>query len=126
MYQLIISQGRIMLYFIILGVLMAVSYDVLRCVRIFKIHRTVSIGIQDFIYWVIWTYFLIYAVLKYNNGNLRFFIYMSIIIGVIVYELTVSRLVLVIIRFIAGRIKKISISLNKLLKKIIGNIKIKM
>ena len=72
------------------GVLVTFVYDLLRIFRRGIDHGNLWIGIEDFFFWV-WTTFWIFSVLyRENDGALRFYTMLSMMVGMIAYHKLVS------------------------------------
>lgn len=85
MYNLIISQGDMLLMSLILGVCMGATYDILRILRRIIKQGTILVAIQDAIYLLLWTMLDIYVIQVKNAGVLQGYIFAGIMIGVISY-----------------------------------------
>lgn len=94
--------------FILTGFAIGILYDIFRILR--RSFKTADIitYIQDFIFWILTGLILLYSIFTFNNGELRSFIFIGIITGIIIYILLVSKF------FIKGATKTIYI-LKKIL-----------
>lgn len=117
-------MGNFFLWCILLGVLMGFSYDWLRVFRRVKSCTGFRIAMEDFCYWVIWAGIIIYFLLEFNHGSLRWYIFGGIMIGAIFYECTISCAFLNKLSYILLWIKKHLKKVNKLLKNVIKKFKI--
>lgn len=101
------NQAYIFLCSVIGGMLIAFIYDMFRIKR--KTFKTRSIGvfIEDLVFWII-VALVMFAVVYYSNeGELRGFIFIGTVIGVILYMLLLSRFVMNFFLAILCIIKKI-------------------
>lgn len=91
-----IEQLHIFSCFLFTGFLIGILFDIFRILR--KSFRTSDIltYIQDFIFWILTGLILLYSIFTFNNGELRGYIFISIILGVILYFLTLSKYVIFI------------------------------
>ena len=124
MYELVYSQENMFFISFFLGVMMGVTYDVLRGLRRVFSHNIFYICVEDIIYWFAWTIVLIYAVQTYNSGIIRIYIFLAILIGLLIYLLTISRLYIFILLKIISIIKKFVVKLNILLKYVVKRVRI--
>ena len=68
------------------GALITVVYDVLRIFRRMLSHGNLWIGIEDFFFWI-WTTFWIFSVLyRENDGNLRIYTILFMVLGMLLYH----------------------------------------
>lgn len=93
------------------GMLIALIYDGFRIKRKAVKTRSIVIHIEDMIFWLI-VAVVMFAVIYYSNeGELRGYIFIGTIIGVILYSLLFSKLVvqssMFVIRFIVRVVKTI-------------------
>lgn len=72
---------------------MAFIYDVFRIKRKTVRTRSISIYIEDFIYWIIVAVVMFGVVYYSNDGELRGYIFIGVLIGVVLYILLLSKLV---------------------------------
>ena len=72
------------------GALITFVYDLLRIFRRMISHGNFWIGIEDLSFWI-WTSFWIFSVLyRENDGSLRLYTILSMVIGMIIYNRVVS------------------------------------
>lgn len=98
------NQAYIFLYSVLSGMLIAFIYDVFRIKR--KAIKTGNIGIyfEDLIYWVIVATIMFGMVYLSNDGEIRGYIFIGVVIGISLYVLVFSKIIiktaLIIIRLI--------------------------
>ena len=85
------SQIGIFLIYLIAGVLICLLYDIFRALR--KTVKTPDLVtyMEDTIFWILVAIFLIYLIFVLNSGEIRFFMFISICLGGIVYYFTLSK-----------------------------------
>ena len=107
------SQFGIFLIYFFAGLAICLLYDIFRAVR--KTIKTSDFMtyIEDIIFWILVIIFLIYLIFILNSGELRFFMFIAICIGGIVYYFALSKYIMNISVHILGFFKAI-------LKKIIN------
>lgn len=122
-------QFSLFLISIFWGVLLVLAYDGLRLIRKLVKHSVLITSLEDVIFWVcagIKVFSLIY---QYNNGMMRSFIILGMSLGVCLYLIIISPILLTItykiLNFILEFIKKIVKYCLKPLKKIVKKVKIK-
>ena len=90
--------------YIISGIIIGIFFDVFRILRkSFKTSDLITY-IEDIIFWICTGLFLLYIIFTFNNGEIRSYIIIGILIGILIYMLTISKyfikLSVTIIRFI--------------------------
>ena len=125
MYTNNLEQLTIFIYFIITGMILGIIFDIFRILR--KSFKTSDIitNIEDIIFGITTGIILLVSIFLFNNGELRLFIFIGIIFGIIMYMLLISKyfikLNVTIIKFIKKLIilfTKPFIILLKLIKRI--------
>lgn len=97
--------------FIINGILIGFLFDIFRILRkSFKTKDFITY-IEDVTFWILTGILTLYFIFKYNNGEIRLYIFLGIIFGTLIYILTLSKYIIkfsvTIINFIKGIIIKI-------------------
>lgn len=101
------SQFGIFLIFLFAGIAICLLYDMFRAIR-----KTIKTSdfityIEDIIFWICVAIFLIYLIFILNSGELRFFMFIAICIGGIVYYFALSKYIMNISVHILGFFKAI-------------------
>ena len=97
------------------GAFITFVYDLLRIFRRIVSHGNVWIGVEDFIFWI-WTSLWIFSVLyRTNDGSLRIYTILTMVLGMIIYHKIVSE---PFVRIVGGLLKKILMFLGLPLKKL--------
>ena len=101
------NQTNLFLIFIVNGIIIGLLFDFFRILR--KTFKTSDIitYIEDIIFWILTGFIILYSTFTFNNGEIRLFLFLGIILGVILYIL-----------FISSYIIKINVSIINYLKKI--------
>lgn len=112
---MLINQTSLFLIFTINGILIGIIFDIFRIFR--KTIKTSDFGtyIEDFLFWIITAIILLYSIFTYNNGELRFFMFLAVILGFIIYIFTISSYLIKINVNIINTIKKIFIKALKII-----------
>lgn len=102
-----LNQIQVFLIFIFCGVLIGFLFDIFRILRkSFKTPDTITY-IEDIIFWLLTCLLLAYTIFRYNNGEIRFYIFVGIFIGSMLYMLLISKYIVNISVKIICIIKKI-------------------
>ena len=112
MNALFLEQMYIFFIFIICGVIIGIIFDVFRILR--KSFKTPDIVtyIEDVLFWIITCILFAYTIFTYNNGEIRLYIFIGALIGILIYILTISKY------FIKFCVKIINI-IKKVIKKFV-------
>ena len=108
---MVTNQAYLFLVFIVNGVLIGLLFDFFRILRkTFKTKDFVTY-IQDILFWILTGFIILYSTFTFNNGEIRIFMFLGILIGVVAYMTTISPYVIKvnvkIINFIKDVIQKI-------------------
>lgn len=116
MSEVILAEFETVGTAIVSGAFITFVYDLLRIFRRVLPHGNVWIGVEDFFFWI-WTTFWIFSVLyRENDGSLRFYTILAMVLGMVVYHRSVSDF---FVNLIAKILKKLLAVLKKLYKGII-------
>jgi spore cortex biosynthesis protein YabQ len=87
------TQAYIFLYSVLIGMFIAFIYDIFRIKR--KVVKTgvLFLYIEDLLFWIIVAIFVFIHVCYFNDGEFRFYILAGAIIGVIIYILLLSKII---------------------------------
>ena len=109
MYTNNLEQLTIFIYFIITGMVLGIIFDIFRILR--KSFKTSDIvtNIEDIIFGITTGIILLVSIFLFNNGELRLFIFIGIILGTFIYMLLISRYFIKLNVAIINLVKKIII-----------------
>ncbi len=135
----ITQEGGLLLLSFGVGILLMLSYDVLRIFRQVVAHGPILLGVEDVIYWLSCALLIFAMLYQENDGLLRWFVLAGIALGMMAENHFLSPYIVKLISFIikkiiwifsrpfkaaAGKAKKIYLFFQKRLKKIGKAIKI--
>lgn len=87
----IISQMQYFAIYILCGISIGILFDIFRILRkSFKTPDFVTY-IEDVIFGIITGIFLIFIIFIFNNGELRFYIFLALLLGNVLYLSTISK-----------------------------------
>lgn len=96
-----------MLLFILTGIVIGVLFDIFRIIRrSFKTPDFLTY-IEDILFWLMAGIILLFTIFKFNNGEIRLYIFVSLLFGLTIYLLTLSKFFIKINVKIIGILKKI-------------------
>ena len=102
---------------IILGACMGFSYDCIRCFRRMFVHNNLFINVEDFVYWFVWTWLVMDAIMGFNYGRIRLYVLITLFIGFMIYKITIGWVFMKLFYYIWCFTKKCLHNAKKNLKK---------
>ena len=115
MYNDIYSQLFLFFVFFVVGVVIALVFDTLRAAGRVAFSGIFFFVLKDIIFWIITTFLVFFICLKYNDGEMRFFMFVAVTLGALVYFKTVSTFVVKLLCLIIQYIKKSILFILKLI-----------
>ncbi|MFZ5986554.1 MAG: spore cortex biosynthesis protein YabQ [Bacillota bacterium] len=91
------------------GAIIAFIYDIFRIRRKAIKSSNLIVYFEDFIYWIIVALVMFAVVYQSNDGEIRGYLILGIILGIILYALLLSRIVMKVFLFIIGIIYKAAV-----------------
>ena len=101
------NQAQLFLVFIINGIIIGILFDFFRILRKSFKTNDLSTYIEDFLFWILTGFSILFTLFKFNNGEIRLYMFFAIAIGILLYMLIFS-----------SHIIKINVSIITFLKKI--------
>ena len=90
--ELLLEQMYSFLAYILSGVLIGIFFDIFRILRkSFKTNNIVTY-IQDILFWIVTGLFILYVIFKFDNGELRSYIFIGLLLGMVLYLLLFSKM----------------------------------
>lgn len=97
-----------LLIFALTGVVIGILFDIFRIIRrTFKTADFITY-IEDILFWILTGLIILFTIFNFNNGEIRVYIFVGLLLGLIIYLLTISKYFI-----------KICVSILKVIKKII-------
>lgn len=87
-------QVYIFLYSLVGGMAIAFVFDLFRIKRKAVNSRTISIYFEDFLFWIIVAMLMLIIIYKSNEGEVRGYIFIGTILGLILYIMLLSKIVM--------------------------------
>lgn len=101
------TQGQIFIVFFILGIVIGSIYDIFRVARKnFKTSDFVT-QIEDIVFLIVTGILILVSILKFCIGEIRFYVFIAIFLGILLYFLTISKPYVIILNIIVKFCKKI-------------------
>lgn len=98
MAWLIYDEVKLFGICLLLGMILAAIYDLFRISRLLIRHSNLVVDLEDLIYWIITAFLVFQTLFRYNQGALRGYAFLGMVLGVILYALTISRVFLFVIK----------------------------
>ena len=124
MIFLLSNQAYLFLIFALIGCIIGLLFDFFRILR--KNFQTPNFitQIEDIFFWIFTGLIVLYSIFIFNNGEIRFFIFLGIFLGIMMYMLLISEYIITffskIIKIIKTIVSKIIKIINKLTKNILN------
>ena len=109
------NQAFLFLIFTLNGMLIGLLFDFFRILR--KSFKTADIVtyIQDVLFWILTGIIILYSIFVFNNGEIRFYMFIGIAIGISLYILLLSQYVIKINVVLITTLKKIIVKIIKII-----------
>lgn len=108
-----LNQGQEFLCYLVVGIILALIFDLFRSSRYtFKTTDLIT-HIEDAVFLMLSAVILILSNLVISSGILRFYIILAIVLGILTYSLTISKVCVIIFKYIFKTIKFV---VNKILE----------
>lgn len=90
--QEVYNQLFCLLIFIITGIAIGILFDIFRILR--KSFRTADwiTYIQDILFWILAGSIMLFSIFTFNNGEVRSYVFIGMILGIVIYMLAISRI----------------------------------
>jgi len=113
---LAINQAYLFLIFTLNGVWIGLFFDFFRILR--KSFKTINLitYIEDILFWILTGISIIFCMYHFSDGSLRFFMFLGLLFGFVLYLLTLSKIIIKTVVSLITILKKIT---HKILKIII-------
>ena len=86
------NQLFCLVIFMITGILIGALFDLFRILR--KSFHTADwmTYIQDILFWMLAGGLMLFSIFTFNNGEIRSYVFIGILVGIIIYMLAISRI----------------------------------
>ena len=104
---MVVNKANLFLIFAINGVIIGLLFDIFRILRkSFKTSDIITI-IEDILFWILTGFIILYSIFVFNNGQIRFFMFIGIFLGVMLYMLLLSKYIIKVSVTIISIVKKV-------------------
>ena len=102
------SQEQVFILFLSIGITIGILLDIFRSIRkVIKTSDTITM-IEDIIFITLSGILIISGIIKLNNGEVRLFLFIGILMGLLIYILTISDMCVIIFSVLIKLCIKIS------------------
>lgn len=101
------DQAYLFLVFSMTGVAIGVLFDIFRILRRTIKTSNIITYIEDILFWILTGILILYNIWYFNNGEIRIFMFLGIILGVLIYICTLSKIFIKIFSKVLLVIKKV-------------------
>ena len=101
------NQAYLFLVFSMTGVAIGILFDFFRILRRSIKTSNFITYIEDVLFWILTGLLVLYNIWYFNNGEIRIFMFLGIILGVLIYMSTLSNIIVKIFSTILQTIIKI-------------------
>ena len=120
MNALLLSQFNTVFIFFLTGICIGLLFDFFIIQR--KVLKTCDFitYIQDILFWIVSGLIIIFVIMKYTNGEIRIYMVLGIILGILIYFLIISKYIMkifvCILSFLLNIIGKLLFPIKKIYK----------
>ena len=108
---MVTNQAYLFLIFTVNGIIIGLLFDIFRILRrSFKTSDIITY-IQDILFWILTGLILLYSIFTFSNGEIRFYMFLGVFLGCLIYMLAFSKYFI-----------KINVKIILVFKKIIGKL----
>lgn len=98
MAELIYDEMQLFAVCMILGAVLAMVYDGVRIFRLMFHHKDWIVDVEDLVYWLFTAWMVFRTLFHYNQGALRGYAFLGMFLGVIVYVVSFSKLLMFLVK----------------------------
>lgn len=105
--NLYLDQLYTFICFLFTGFIIGILFDIFRILRKSFKNLDFITYIQDVIFWILTGALLLYSIFTFNNGELRSYIFVGIVLGIILYMLIFSNFIIKLTTKLINILKKV-------------------
>ena len=87
---MVTNQGYLFLIFVLDGIIIGFLFDIFRILRRTIKTKDFVTYLEDFLFWILTGIIILYSIFTFNNGEIRLFLFLGIIIGILLYMFLIS------------------------------------
>lgn len=101
------NQAYLFLVFSLTGVVIGILFDLFRILRRTIKTSNIITYIEDVLFWILTGLLILYNIWFFNNGEIRIFMFLGVILGVLIYMSTLSNIIIKVFTKILQTIIKV-------------------
>ncbi len=113
------SQEEVFLLFFIIGIIIGLLFDFFKVLRKSFKTKDIITFIEDLLFLFASGSLIVFGIIKLNNGEVRFYLFLGISFGILIYSLTISKLYAIILYEFVRICKKIVMFFVKIFFKLL-------
>ncbi len=113
------SQEEVFLLFFIIGIIIGMIFDFFKVLRKSFKTKDIITFVEDLLFLFATGSLIIFGIIKLNSGEVRFYLFLGLFFGVLIYSLTISKLYVIILYEFVRMCKKIVIFFVKIFFKLV-------
>lgn len=120
------SQEEVFLLFFIIGIIIGLIFDFFKVLRKSFKTKDIITFVEDLLFLFLTGSLIILGIIKINSGEVRFYLFLGMFFGILIYSLTISKLYVIILyefvricKKIIAFFVKIFLSILQMFKKIV-------
>ena len=122
MDEAIVLERDLLIISVILGISLGLMYDVFEGMRLAAKHKNWVIWIEDFAFWILAAFTTFCTLYRFNYGIIRGYFFLGAGIGVAIYKLVFSKIMVWILSYVWAVIFVCFLLVYRLILKPIGKI----
>ena len=87
---MVLNQAYLFLIFMINGIIIGLLFDFFRVSRRVISTNDVTTYLEDVLFWILTGAIMLYSIFVFNNGELRLFMFLGVLLGAFIYMIFIS------------------------------------
>lgn len=88
---MVTNQAYLFLVFTINGIIIGILFDIFRILRrSFKTTDLITY-VEDILFWILTGFILLYSIFTFSNGEIRFYMFLAVFLGCLIYMIMFSK-----------------------------------
>ena len=88
---MVTNQAYLFLIFTINGIIIGLLFDIFRILRRSFKTSVIITYMQDVLFWILTGFILLYSIFVFSNGEIRFYMFLAVFLGSLIYMLIFSK-----------------------------------
>lgn len=105
-------QPKIFLYSFVLGIMISIYFDLFKAIRVLHKFSNLQVFFQDIAFFLVVTPSVFIFLIAFTYGVLRGYVLIGLVLGFVIWRITLSRYFILIMAYFFGLLKKIFANLS--------------